>query len=143
MKRFISLLLCIVFILSFAGCGAQTLPMTDDNGKQGTPVSDDSTAASQMTFNLVVVDLNGNRTEKEIKTDRKTVGDALLSQGVIEGEKGDYGLYVTSVNGVSLDYKKDGAYWSFYVGDAYASKGVDQTDIVDGETYMLKAETAQ
>lgn len=65
MKRFISLLLCIVFILSFAGCGAQTLPMTDDNGKQGTPVSDDSTAASQMTFNLVVVDLDGNRTEKD------------------------------------------------------------------------------
>ena len=138
MKRFISLFLCIVIALSFVGCGAETLPATDENGKQGSAVY-----SAEMTFNLVVEDLDGNKTEKEITTDKKTVGEALLSQNIIEGEKGDYGLYVTSVNGVSLDYKKDGAYWSFYVGENYASKGVDQTDIVSGETYMLKAEKAQ
>lgn len=138
MKRFISLLLCIVFAFSFAGCGAETLPMTDENGKQGSAVD-----SAEVTFTLVVEDLDGNKTEKEITTDKKTVGEALLSQNIIEGEKGDYGLYVTSVNGVSLDYKKDGAYWSFYVGENYADKSVDQTDIVSGETYMLKAEKAQ
>lgn len=138
MRRFISLLLCIVLVFSFAGCGAEPLLMTDKNDKQGSAVD-----SSETTFTLVVEDLDGNRTEKEITTDKKTVGEALLSQNLIEGEKGDYGLYVTSVNGVSLDYKKDGAYWSFYVGENYASKGVDRTDIVSGETYMLKAEKAQ
>lgn len=138
MRRFISLLLCIVLVFSFAGCGAEPLLMTDENDKQGSAVD-----SSETTFTLVVEDLDGNRTEKEITTDKKTVGEALLSQNLIEGEKGDYGLYVTSVNGVSLDYKKDGAYWSFYVGENYASKGVDRTDIVSGETYMLKAEKAQ
>ncbi len=138
MKRIISLILSIVLVLSFAGCAAE--PYSSDEGdKKGSSASE----AAEVKFTFVAVDLDGNKTEKEITTDKKTVGEALLSQGIVEGEKGDYGLYVTSVNGVSLDYKKDGAYWAFYVGDNYASKGVDQTEIEPGETYMFKAEKAQ
>ena len=47
MKRFISLLLCIVIALSFVGCGAETLPMTDENGKQGSAVYSASTEKAQ------------------------------------------------------------------------------------------------
>ncbi len=138
MKRFISLLLSVFLVFSLAACNAEPVPISDDGDSQSV-----SSETAKMTFTLVVCDLDGNETEKEIKTDKKTVGEALYSQGIIDGEQGDYGLYVKTVNGVTLDYKKDGAYWSFYIGENYASKSVDQTDIVSGETYMLKAEKAQ
>jgi len=75
-----------------------------------------------------------------VHTDEKTVGDALTSLGILEGEEGPYGLYIKSVNGIAADYDKDGVYWAFYVGEEYASTGVDMTDIEDGASYALKVE---
>ena len=60
--------------------------------------------------------------------------------GVLEGEEGPYGLYIKAVNGIPLDYDKDGAYWGFYVDDAYATAGVDETTIVETSVYRLQAE---
>ena len=69
-----------------------------------------------------------------------TVGAALLSLGLIAGEDSDYGLYVKTVNGVTVDYDTDGKYWAFYVDGEYAATGVDSTDITAGATYTFKAE---
>ena len=41
-----------------------------------------------------------------------------------------------SVSYTHLDvYKRQ--YWAFYVGDEYASLGVDQTPIADGDSFSL------
>ena len=69
-----------------------------------------------------------------------TVGAALLSLGLIAGEDSEYGLYVKTVNGVTVDYDTDGKYWAFYVDGEYAATGVDSTDITAGATYTFKAE---
>ena len=45
-----------------------------------------------------------------------------------------------TVNGITLDYDKDGKYWAFYVDGEYATSGVDSTPITDGASYALKAE---
>ena len=68
------------------------------------------------------------------------VGEALQELGVLKGEEGPYGLYIKAVNGKTLDYEKDGAYWAFYVDGAYAVTGVDETDIVETSVYQLRAE---
>ena len=60
--------------------------------------------------------------------------------GLIAGEDSDYGLYVKTVNGVTVDYDTDGKYWAFYVDGEYAATGVDSTDITAGATYTFKAE---
>ena len=52
------------------------------------------------------------------------------------------GLYIKTVNGVTLDYDADGAYWAFYINGEYASTGVDATNIEAGATYTLKGESA-
>lgn len=92
------------------------------------------------SFNFTVADIDGNETKFEINTDKKTVGDALLELNLIAGDKGPYGLYVKTVNGISIDYDKDGAYWAFYVDGKYAQAGVDSTEIKNGESYSFKAE---
>ena len=92
------------------------------------------------TFAVQIVDLEGNKVSFTVKTDKDIVGEALQELGVLEGEEGPYGLYIKVVNGISLDYDKDGAYWAFYVDDAYAVTGVDETNIVETSVYRLQAE---
>ena len=72
--------------------------------------------------------------------DATTVGDALESLDLIAGEEGSYGLFVTTVDGVTLPSDGD-QYWAFYIDGEYASTGVDQTEITAGASYALKAES--
>lgn len=144
MKRLLSFILCIVLVAAmalFAGCS--------DSKKTETP-SENITEQSEQTadvkelgegntkFDFSVVDKDGNETKFVVKTDKKTVGEALLDAGLIEGEEGQYGLYVKKVNGITADYEIDGTYWGFFVNDAMAPAGVDMTEIKEGESYAFK-----
>ena len=72
-----------------------------------------------------------------VKTDKATLGDALVENQLVEGEQGDYGLYIKSVNGMRADYEKDGCYWSVLIGEESAMTGVDSITIQDGGAYTL------
>ena len=99
-----------------------------------------SVGQGEKTFVFTCVKPDGSETSFRVSTDAVTVGEALVSLGIISGEEGPYGLYVKTVCGVTLDYDTDGKYWAFYVDSSYASKGVDQTEITDGAVYSFKAE---
>ena len=110
-----------------------------------TGVDETSTEATvfgegEKQFAFLVVDGEGNETAFEIHTDKETVGEALLDLELIEGEEGAYGLYVKTVNGITVDYDKDKAYWAFYVNGEYAVSGVDTTAITEGDSYSFKVE---
>lgn len=126
MKKLISLILVLITLISLTACGA---PEAEAEGPK-------------VSFTLIIVDDQGNETTKTIETTRTIVGDALLDEGLIEGDEGDYGMFITKVNGIYADYNETGTYWSFYIDGEYAMTGIDQTDIVDGATYMLKVEKA-
>ncbi len=143
----LSLLLCVVLIAATAlftsGCGQKETPNTD--ALTTTTVATDQKAVrgeGATVFDFNVVDATGKTTVFEIHTDQRTVGEALLELGLIAGEDGPYGLYVKTVNGLTLDYDKDGKYWAFYENGKYAVAGVDSTAIVPNTTYMFKAEKA-
>lgn len=153
-KKTLSLVLCIVLIAAIAlvttACNGNKSPETTTTSAQTTsPASTEGTTAApdatvlgkgETKFTFTVTDLEGNKTVFEINTDKKTVGEALLELELIAGDDSEYGLYVKTVNGTTLDYDKDGAYWAFYTNGEYAIKGVDSTDIVPGENYELRAE---
>ena len=135
--KLLSFALCIVLIAAMAllaGC--------NDDLTASDPISSGiaETQKAQVKFTFVVVDTEGKETSFEISTDKTTVGEALLDQGLIAGEDSEYGLYVKTVNGITLDYDTDGKYWAFYVNGEYAMIGVDATEITDGTTYSFKAE---
>lgn len=91
-------------------------------------------------FAFVIVDGEGNETAITVKTDKKMVGEALLDEKIVEGDMGDYGLYIKKVNGIVADYDVDQTYWAFYINGEYAMTGVDSTEIQAGNTYMMKVE---
>lgn len=135
-KRILSAILVLVLVaamaLSLCACGS--------DGSVKLPLKDGKTYGKGNTsFALVVTDMDAKTTNVTIKTDKTTVGAALLELGIIDGDPSDWGLYVTTVNGIVLDWDKDQAYWAFYIGDEYAMTGVDATDITAGTTYALVA----
>ena len=140
-KRIISVVLAVLLIFAF-GCTAQTNSRSSFESKtlvQGSSQSAEFQIIGQgnIVFKFEVTDNNNAVAVWEVHTDETTVGAALLSAGLIKGDPGEYGLYVTEVNGVSADYNTDKAYWAFYVDGQYAVSGVDSTNIEPGKTYAL------
>lgn len=146
MHKLLSLILGFVLIAALALTGCSGTPAETTAPPETTAPQ----SAGQVTvlgegekvFEFTVIAKEGLTTLFEIHTDAETVGEALLALELIDGEESEYGLYVKSVLGQTLDYDTDKMYWSFYVNGEYALTGVDQTPIAEGESYMLKAEAA-
>lgn len=134
LKTLLSLCLCVVLVAAVA---LVTVGCSDEK-----PQVESSVSNVEVSFKFTVVDSTGKQTDFDITTTKKTVGEALMEKGLIEGEEGPYGLYVKTVNGETLDYDADGMYWSFYIDGEYAMTGVDATEIEAGKTYSFKAEKA-
>ncbi len=121
MKKIICLLALLAAVLSLVCCQTPT---------EGTK-----------TFTFEVYGEDGALSlSKEITTEALYVGEALLAEGLIEGDEGQFGLYVKKVNGIFAEYETTGTYWAFYIDGAYAPSGVDTTPITDGAVYAMKAE---
>ncbi len=148
-KKVSSLLLCIMLIVAMAftvvGCSnnkqnVNNQPSIEAGTNAGTENQENVLGEGKTKILFTVVDKDGNETNFEIHTDKDIVGDALLEHELIEGDAGDYGLYVKIVNGITADYDKDGTYWAFYVNGQYATSGVDTTPVKEGENYSFKVE---
>ena len=146
-KQFLSCILCIVLIVAMAlfttGCDGKGKDEAKTTSKKETKVETEQAKVlgeGSTKFDFTVVDKEGSKTEFEIHTDKKTVGEALVELKLIEGEDSEYGLFVKKVNGITADYDKDGMYWAFYINDEYAMSGVDSTEIKEGESYSFKME---
>ena len=143
-KKLFSMLVCVVLLvamaLSITGCTKTNTDQPDSQPQQSQTADVVVKGEGQTVFSFTVVDKDGNETAFEIHTDKETVGEALLDCALIEGEAGQYGLYVKTVNGITADYDADGTYWAFYVNGEYAMTGVDSTDINTADTYTFKVE---
>ena len=148
LKKLLSLFLCLVLIAAMAlmatACDNYILNLLgygqDTSAESGTEGGPQETPKTKVTFTFIVVDKAGAETSFNISTDKKMVGDALIEEGLIEGEEGAYGLYVKKVNGILADYSIDQTYWAFYVNGEYAFSGVDTTPVEEGAIYSFKVE---
>lgn len=145
-KTALSRILCTVLIVAMAlftiGCGQRQKDETTNNLHEFTQVYEDGAiiGEGETEFLFTVTDKDGNSKNFTIKTDCETVGRALQEAKIIYGEMGDYGLYVTEVNGIVAIYDIDKTYWAFYEDGKYALAGVDKTAIVPGASYELRVE---
>lgn len=141
LKRILFATVCTMLIAAIAlctvGCKKDEQPNTPD-----VSANDSVTIVGEgkTEFNFEVTDGDGKVTKFNVKTDKKTVGEALLELKLIAGDNDQYGLYVKTVNGITADYDVDGTYWAFYANGEYASAGVDTTTIEAGSTYAFKIE---
>lgn len=120
MKKIISLLLVFVMLFALAACGKKA---------EGP--------AGEVTFKVIVTDLEGNESTFKYTSDAATVGEALVAEGLVVGHEASYGLYIDAVNGIAADWDKDQTYWAFYINGEYATTGIGDTPITADTTYGL------
>ena len=143
-KKLLSLVLAFVLTAALALTGCSGKP-AETTAPPEAPQSGGAVTVlgqGQKSFELTIVDKEGAEHLYLIHTDEEMVGYALIEHKLIEGEQGQYGMYIKSVLGQTLDYETDGMYWAFYVNGEYALTGVDQTPVTADTSYMLKAEAA-
>ena len=116
------------------------------NSVDKTGVWENATYRKDMEFGegakTVVVEVlaEGQMITFTVKTDKDTVGAALLEHGLIAGEDSQYGLYIKTVNGMVADFDVNQRYWAFYIDGQYAMSGADTTTITEGVKYRFAYE---
>lgn len=128
-------LLALIAVFTLASCKTPPPEMWGD----AMYTEDTSLGEGAKTFTLKITAEEYSVT-LTVSSDMDTLGDALAEHDLMDGTLGDYGLYVTEVNGMTLVYEKHGMYWAIYENGEYALSGVDGINIKDGGEYEFKAE---
>ena len=97
-----------------------------------------SSAEDAETKDITLKVVHGDGTEKEfpITTTAATLGDALVAEGLVEGEESSYGLFITTVDGETVDDANQ-EWWCLTKGGEMWNYGADATELSDGDTYEL------
>ena len=132
MKRVLAMLLALMLITALVSCNK------DEKGVwENALYTEDQTFGDGAKTVVVEVKAQEKTVTFTIKTDKDTVGAALLEHGLIAGDEGTYGMYVKVVNGMRADYDVDQRYWAFYTNGEISMTGVDVTAITEGATYQM------
>ena len=113
MKKRIAFLLAVVMLLAaLAGCAAKP-------GK---------------TITVEVTHSDGTTKEFTIKTDEQYLRGALDQEKLIAGTDSEYGLYVLTVDGETVN-EENQEWWGYTKSGEYVDVGVDSCEIADGDHY--------
>lgn len=142
----ISVCVLVVLIAAFALIYTFGSPNPDRDAQnpETTPSISDTTGEApdklkHITLKVVLED--GSEKTFEAATDGNSLRDALESvEGLVKGDDGPYGLFVTEVDGVVADSSKQ-QWWCFTRGGETLLTGVEDTAIADGETYEITLKT--
>lgn len=132
-----ALLLCMTLLLS--ACGSrEVLPEVWEDATY----TEDTTMGEGSKKVDVYVTAADKSVKLTVKTDEEKLGAALLALGIIEGDMGEFGIYIKVVNGMTADYDVDASWWGFnkVLPDGTRETmmtGVDGVTISDGEAYEL------
>jgi len=136
LKISLLLLLVLAMSLSLAAC-------TEKVDKVGMWESATYRADKEFGKGEITVQVEVKAEEQSITftlhTDKTVLGEALAEHELITGTEGEFGMFVKTVNGMSLPVEN--SYWAFYKNGEYMMVGVDSATIADGEHYELVYET--
>lgn len=136
MKKILSFsLIFVLIVFALASCKETPTGLWAD----ATYTEDASIGEGKTTFTLKIT-AEEKTVVLTVSTDKTTLGDALAELELIDGEMGEFGLYIKEVNGMALDYDTHGMYWALYIGGEYALTGADGINITNGTEYEFKAE---
>ena len=88
---------------------------------------------------IEVIDDTGASMVYDVATDAEYLSEAFEDADGLEviGEESQYGLTITTVNGLTADFNADAAYWSIMVNGEYGQYGADAQVVADGDAFQL------
>lgn len=88
------------------------------------------------TISVDVIHGDGSQKTFEYHTDREYLGEVFKDEELVDGEESAYGLFITTVDGETID-EANQEWWCITKGGDQLNTGADQTPIADGEDYEL------
>lgn len=122
-KRFLIIVCCVV-VAALAVFGV-LYGMNSTKPSQG-----------EKTITVQVIHKDQSVKDFEIKTDREYLAEALLDKDIVEGEDGEYGLYITKADGETAD-EANQEWWCITKGGEQLNTSVSQTPIADKDQYEI------
>lgn len=91
---------------------------------------------------IVVEVVHGDQSAKAFtyQTDKEYLGQVLLDEKLAEGEQGQYGLFITVVDGEEAQAGQN-QWWCVTKGGEMVETGADATPIADGDHFELTLST--
>lgn len=123
-KVVVGLIALIAAIAIFFGLYTAFKPQAEVGGKNIT---------------IEVLDDEGASTVYEVSTDAEYLSEAFEDAEGLEvlGDETEFGLTITTVNGLVADFNVDSAYWSIMVNGEYGQYGADAQVVADGDAFQL------
>lgn len=92
------------------------------------------------TITLEVLNQENQTSEYQVKTDAEYLRQAMeeAKDFTFDGEEGDYGFTLYTVNGETHNWNTDGSYWAVYVNGEYAQYGIESQPVKDGDVYRFE-----
>ena len=90
----------------------------------------------EKTFTLTVVHSDSSK-DFTITSSEEFLAHALIAEGIINDEGIETGMYFT-VDGETASWEENQSYWAIYIGDEYATVGMNDLPIEDGGVYKLE-----
>ncbi len=103
-----------------------------------------TSAKEAKTVTITVVDDNKEEIFYTVCTDSATTLRQVmdLADGLTySGDESEYGIMITTVNGVTADFNENGAYWAFYVNGEYCNYGIEEQPVNDKDEFKIEYTT--
>lgn len=101
----------------------------------------DAVKTSSEQKNIEISVINGEDSKVfNIITTGTSLRDAADEIKLVEGEEGQYGLYIKTVNGYTVNEEKQ-EWWCITKGGEPVFEGIDSIKVADGEKYEITLKT--
>lgn len=97
-------------------------------------------AEGAKNITVEVIHKDGSQKSFTYDTDREYLGEVLTEEGLVDGEEGAYGLFITTVDGETADDANQ-EWWCITKDGGQLNTSADQTPLADGEHYELTLTT--
>ena len=121
-KLLIAVVALVLVVAAMVGIYVSTRPEAVQGGKSVT---------------VTVVHADGSSKDFAYRTDAEYLGEVIVSEGLVNGQDGPYGLYFDTVDGEKASWEENQSYWSILIGEEYATLGADSIPLEDGGVYKL------
>ena len=94
----------------------------------------------QHSFLIWILLINHYMRAEFLNTDAEYLLDAMKDtpEFSFSGYESQYGLTLTTINGITADWDKDNAFWCIYVNGEMGNYGVETQPVADGDVFLFE-----
>lgn len=96
--------------------------------------------AGSKAVTLEVLNQEQETSKYSVQTDAEFLRQAMeeAENFTFDGEEGEYGFTLYTVNGETHNWNVDGSYWAVYVNGEYGQYGIDSQPVEDGDVFRFE-----